>query len=216
MDESNDESYDLPFDAGYNREKALTYWHQQDLDDVLTTMASQMASTMSHIRAYVEDAFVGYHVVDILQSQNKTSLVQTVQSIRENYKTVRAMVEIIYLYDRNWDRKKMLAKNGETMMVNEMRFPENLPAVYESELPVWYEKEPTEFLQITIPVAEPEILNFHALVKSLYDTHGLDKIVLSDNVEITLERIISNIFKESWMLSEEFFLLNSCSRSHSK
>ncbi|MFZ6030096.1 MAG: hypothetical protein ACOYYS_20465 [Chloroflexota bacterium] len=199
----------------YNRDKALAYWLTLSPKLTIASLAGEMISTKGNIYAYIKFAFLENQVIDILQSSNRPSLAQIMQSIFESYQVSSTWIDALYLYERNWDSKERALQNGQLWTKSEMRFPENVLPAYIEILSAWYEMKPVDFLSTAVPVIKNEMQNLHELVKKLILDPELGSVELAqfNQKAITLEPIAKGLHELISRLNEEFSLLSACTDS---
>jgi hypothetical protein len=198
----------------YDREKALAFWQQVEPDDIISSLASEMLSTISHVRLDINTMLAEPRKDQIALSNDKVTLSQIVHSLWNSYTALKEMLDIIYLYESNRKKQKMFGSEDESLNKEKMRYPDKVRPEFMNQVPIWFEEEPLKFLSTIIPLTELETSQLGALIQELNDKKELNVIMLFEG-KFTLERVAKEIQRQYWILSEEFFLLASYTKAHS-
>jgi hypothetical protein len=210
------ERYIFPAVEGeYDREKALVFWFQVEPDEIISSLASEMIATFSHIRLDLNIMLAEPQKDQIVLIDSNNTLTQMAQSIWASYTIIQETLDIIYFYESNRGKRKRLAVEGKSLGKDKLRYPEILSADYVKKLSVWYEQEPIEFLSTIVPIVEPKILQSGVLIQTLHNTSGLDTINMFEG-KFTLEHVAKELLRCYSVFNEEFFLLKSYLNSYSQ
>ena len=205
----------------YSSDKALAYWLKIEPDEVIYDPSFELLSINGHVKAYIT-SWLQINSEKSLLPNDKIALTQSMQSVCNTQLEINYLLDAIYLYAANRQKKNRLLQHGKLLTPSDMRFPDG-HAECTNDIPAWYKKDPIEFLLIITPIAQNKVFYSHTIIKKIDEEPNLDRIILStitlsngEQSHLTFKAIVHGLFKTYSIVKEGLFLISSYAQNYKK